>query len=331
MQCPVCQTASKKFGKPKGFQRYHCPSCKKSFSERPLRQLGEMRLPVDRALLVLHLLTEGCSVRSIERITGTEKRTILRLLVQVGQGCERLLPEAVRGVAVRDVQADEIWGYVRCKERTKERNGIADPEAGDAYCFIGLERHSKLVLAWHLGRRTGWDAHDFMAKLGAATAGDFQLTTDGFNAYPDAVEYNLGGRVDYAQLVKEFGSEGGEEARRYAPPRLIGAEKITVSGRPEEDRICTSHVERANWTLRGHLRRMTRLSNGFSRKRPNLRAALALFFVYYNFCKFHKSVRMTPAMAAGIARKPWSLADLLAAAQGAGAATAAGAAGSAVL
>ena len=326
MQCPVCQTASKKFGRPKGFQRYHCPSCKKSWSERPARQLGEMRLPVERALLVLHLLTEGSSVRSIERITGTEKRTILRLLVQVGQGCERLLPELVKGTAVKDVQADEIWGYVRCKEGTKTRKNIQDPEAGDAYCFIGLERHSKLVLAWHLGRRDRWHTHDFMEKLNAATAGGFQLTTDGFGAYPDAVEFSFGARVDYAQLVKNFGSEGGEEARRYAPPRLIGAEKIAVQGDPDEARICTSHVERANWTLRGHLRRMTRLSNGFSRKRANLRAALALFFVYYNFCRFHKSIRMTPAMAAGISRKPWSLADLLAAAQEASEAIPAGAA-----
>jgi IS1 family transposase len=186
-----------------------------------------------------------------------------------------------------------------------------------AYCFIGQERHSKLVLAWHLGRRDRWHTHDFMEKLSAATAGGFQLTTDGFSAYPDAVEFSFGTRADYAQLVKDFGGEGGEEARRYAPPRLIGAEKIAVQGDPEEARICTSHVERANWTLRGHLRRMTRLSNGFSRKRANLQAALALFFVYYNCCRFHRSIRMTPAMAAGITRKPWSLADLLAAAQGA--------------
>ena len=117
--------------------------------------------------------------------------------------------------------------------------------------------------------------------------------------------------MDYAQLVKEFGQEGGEEQRRYAPPRLIGAEKINVSGNPDESKICTSHVERANWTLRGHLRRMTRLSNGFSRKRANLRAALALYFAYYNFCRMHKSIRMTPAMAAGITRKPWAMSDLL--------------------
>lgn len=173
------------------------------------------------------------------------------------------------------------------------------------------------MLAWHLGRRNSWDTHDFMEKLSAATADRFQLTTDGLNTYPDAVEYNLGARVDYAQLVKEFGAEGGEEQRRYAPPRLIGAEKIAVYGDPDEARICTSHIERSNWTLRGHLRRMTRLSNGFSRKRANLRAALALFFAYYNFCRMHRSIRMTPAMAAGITRKPWAMADLLAAANGA--------------
>jgi IS1 family transposase len=209
------------------------------------------------------------------------------------------------------VQADEIWSYIHCKQGTKERKKIAVPDAGDAYCYIGMERTSKLVLAWHLGKRNGWDAHDFVAKLSRATAGDFQLSTDGFNGYPNAVEYNLGARVDYAQVVKEFGSEGVEEARRYAPPRLIGQEKIVISGTPDEDRICTSHIERGNWTLRTHLRRFTRLSNGFSRKKANLRAALALYFAYYNFVKFHKTIRMTPAMNAGIVRKPWSVADLL--------------------
>ncbi len=312
MDCDACQTPAKKFGKDrKGNQRFRCRTCRKTFSERPDRPLGDMRLPVDRALLCLHLLCEGNAVRAVERITGTEKKTILRLLVQVGEGCERLLAETVKAVPVQDVQADELWTYIRCKQGTRERNKIADPDAGDAYCYIGIERHSKLVLAWHLGRRNTWDAHDFMAKLSTATAGSFQLSTDGFNAYPNAVEYNLGARVDYAQVVKEFAQVGGEEGRRYAPPRLRGQEKITVSGSPDEEKISTSHVERANWTLRGHLRRFTRLSNGFSRKKANLRAALALYFAFYNFCRMHKSIRMTPAMAAGIARKPWGLGDLL--------------------
>jgi len=315
MLCVACNVECKKFGKTReGHQRYRCRTCRKTYSERPERPLGDLRLPLDRALLCLHLLCEGSSVRAVERITGTEKKAILRLLVQVGEGCERMLAETVKAVPVKDVQADELFTYIRCHQRTRERRKITDPDAGDAYCYIGIERHSKLVLAWHLGRRNAWDAHDFIEKLGRATAGDFQLSTDGFNGYPNAVEYALGARVDYAQVVKDFGNVGGEEGRRYAPPRLIGQEKITVSGTPDEDRICTSHVERGNWTLRGHLRRFTRLSNGFSRKKENLRAALALYFAYYNFVRTHRSIRMTPAMHAGIAREPWSMADLLAAA-----------------
>jgi transposase-like protein/IS1 family transposase len=315
MVCHNCQTAAKKFGKDRrGNQRYRCRTCRKTFSERQARPLGDMRIPVEKAELALMLLCEGSGIRAVERVTGLHRVTILRLLSEVGAGCERLLAAMVKDVPVQDVQADEVWGYVRCKEGTKKRRGIEDPEAGDAYCFIGIERHSKLVLAWHLGRRNSWDAHDFMVKLSAATGDGFQLSTDGFNAYSDAVEFNFGARVDYAMLVKEFGGAEGEEARRYGPPRLIGAEKITVYGTPNEDRICTSHVERVNWTLRGHLRRMTRLSNGFSRKRANLKAALALFFAYYNLIKMHSAIRMTPAMKAGISRKPWTMVDLIVAA-----------------
>lgn len=319
MVCHLCQAAAaKKFGKTRqGHQRYRCRTCRKTFSERPECPLGAMRIPIDRAILCLTLLCEGSSVRAVERITGTEKKTILRLLVQVGEGCERLLAEKVRGVAVADVQCDELWSYVTMKEGTKARKNSADPDAGDAYCFVGLERTSKLVLAFHLGRRNSWDAHDFAEKLSKATAGRFQLSTDGWNAYPAAVEFNLGARVDYAMLVKEYATAGGEEARRYAPPRLIGSERIKVSGEPEGRRICTSHVERVNWTMRGHLRRLTRLSNGFSRKRENLRAALALFFAYYNLVKFHRSICMTPAMKAGVALKPWSVGELVVAAMAA--------------
>src|SRR6185295_1611647 len=255
MLCQACQVPAKRFGKDrKGNQRFRCRTCRKTFSERPARPLGRMNLPLDKALLCLHMLCEGSAVRAIERMLDVDKGTILKLLVQVGEGCERMLAETVKAVPVKDVQADELWTYIRCKQGTRERKGIEDPDAGDAYCYFGIERHSKLVLAWHLGRRNTWDAHDFIVKLSKATAGEFQLSTDGFNAYPNAVEYAFGARVDYAQVVKDFGNESGEEARRYAPPRQIGQEKIAISGTPDEDRVCTSHIERSNWTLRGHLR-----------------------------------------------------------------------------
>lgn len=316
--CPHCQSPSKKFGRTHdGRQRYRCLTCRKISSERRERPLGDMRLPLDRALLVLQLLCEGSSVRAIERLTGTEKKTVLRLLAQVGAGCERMLAEAVKGVPVADVECDELWTFVRCKEATKARKGITDLEAGDCYTFVALERSSKLVLAFKVGRRNSWDAHDFMASLDAATAGEFQISTDGWNAYPETIAYNLGARVSYGMVVKEFRQGSSEEIRRYSPPRLLRTEKIVVYGEPEEKRMSTSRIERHNWTIRTHLRRLTRLSNGFSRKRSNLRAAMALFFAYYNFCKIHRSIRCTPAMAAGIARKPWEMADLLRAAQGA--------------
>ncbi|HEX5760822.1 MAG TPA: IS1 family transposase [Thermoanaerobaculia bacterium] len=319
MVCHLCRaTTAKKYGRTReGHQRYRCRTCRKTFSERPARPLGDMRIPLEKALPILQHLCEGSCIRALSRASGCHQATILRLLVQVGEGCERMLAELVRDVEVKDVQADEVWTYIRCKEKTRERRRIADPDAGDSYCFIGLERHTKMVLAFHVGRRDAWSTHDFMAKLAKATAGRLQLTTDGFGAYPDAVHYHLGARADYAMLIKDYGAVTGEEARRYAPPRLKGTERIRISGQPEQHRVCTSHVERGNWTIRGNLRRFTRLSNGFSRKKANLRAAVALYFAYYNLCRMHSSIRMTPAMKAGIARKPWTMAELVTAAMAA--------------
>jgi IS1 family transposase len=272
-----------------------------------------MRISQERAVLVLSLLTEGSSIRSAERISGTHRDTICRLLRVVGGKCESLLNRLVAKVPVQDVQADEIWSFVGMKEKTKFRKQLADPELGDAYTFVGMERTSKLVLAWHLGRRTAEDTNLFAAKLSGAAAGTYQLTTDGFNAYPAAIEAHLGGRVDYAQLVKTYSGEGLDSERRYLPPSIIASETILVSGTPEEDRVCTSHVERQNLHIRMQLRRFTRLTNAFSRKRENLRAALALHFAAYNFCWMHRTIRCTPAMAAGLVRKPWAVGDLLAA------------------
>jgi transposase-like protein len=229
MTCHNCQIVTVKIGKDrKGNQRFRCNSCRKTFQELRERPLENMRLPMEKALLVLHLLVEGNSVRSTERITGVEKKTILSLLVLAGEKCERLLNEKIKGVAVRDVQADEMWGYVGMKERTKKKTGRTESTLGDAYTFVALERESKLVIAWHLGRRCVKDTVEFTEKLSEATSGRFQLTMDGFTAYPDAVAYSLGTRVDFAQLIKIYAQDAQGAAsvatlplassRRYRKP-----------------------------------------------------------------------------------------------------------------
>ena len=318
MTCHNCQSAAVKIGKDrKGNQRYLCRTCRKSFAEQQDKPLGGMYLPMDKALLCLHLLVEGNSIRSIERITGVEKKTILKLLVLAGEKCERLLDEKLRNLTVRDVQADEMWGFVGMKEKTKKEQGNADATLGDAYTFVAIERRTKLVFAWHLGRRTARDTLEFTEKMFKAVDGTtnrFQLTTDGFNAYPDAVTYSLGTRVDFAQLVKIYAQEeqGGGE-RRYSPPDVVDIIPTTIFGNPDPERICTSHVERQNLTMRTFIKRLVRLTICFSKKWENLRAALALYFAYYNFCRIHKTIRCTPAMQAGITKSVWELKDLLAA------------------
>ncbi len=310
--CPACGGRTILWGKDReGRARRRCKSCGMTTADIPPRPLGSMRLSLDKATLCLSLLTEGSSIRSTERVSGVHRDTIMRLLRVAGEKCESLLNRLVRGVGVEDVQCDELWNFVGMKEKTKARKQITDPELGDAYTFVGIERNTKLALGFHLGRRTSEDASIFMAKIAAATSGHFQISTDGFGGYPGAVEKHLGGRVDFGQLIKTYSSETLDSERRYSPARIISAEKVAVSGSPAEDRICTSHVERANLHVRMSMRRFTRLTNAFSRKRANLRAALALHFAAYNFTWMHSGIRMTPAMKAGIARKPWTVRDLL--------------------
>jgi IS1 family transposase len=264
-------------------------------------------LPPERIAEIVRLFVEGCSVRTIERITGNHRDTILNILVLAGERCERLLENIVRNVPVKDVQCDEIWGFVGCKER---RNITADPMRGDAFCFVAIERTTKLVLAWHLGRRTRRDAQAFTEKINEVTAGHFQITTDGFPPYFDAVHTSLGTRVDYSQLVKLYGP-ASEEQHRYSPPRVIDAIAKPMWGNPDPERICTSHVERQNLTLRMCMRRMTRLTNAFSKSWYNLKCAFALQFAYYNLCRVHQSLRVTPAMEAGLTNRVWEIGELL--------------------
>lgn len=315
MVCHNCQLKAQRYGKDrKGNQRFRCLPCNKSFSEPQEKPLGNMYLPMDKALLCLNLLVEGVSIRSIERITGVEKKTILSLLVLVGEKCERLLDEKLRKVKVNDLQLDEMWGFVSMKEKTKKRKGKDDVTLGDAYTFVAIERHSKLVVAWHLGRRTERDTLAFTEKVYQAvdgTEGRFQVSADGFAAYPDALAYSLGTRVDFAQLIKIYGVSDDED-HRYSPSQIKEVVTVPVFGNPDSDRICTSHVERQNLTMRMMMRRLTRLTNGFSKKWENLKAALALHFAYYNFCRIHSTIRCTPAMEAGVTKHVWELKDLLA-------------------
>jgi transposase-like protein/IS1 family transposase len=320
MVCHNCQMKAKKFGRDrKGNQRYRCARCSKTFQEAQDKPLNNMYLPVEKAVLCLQLLVEGNSIRSTERITGVNRNTILDLLVLAGEKCERLLNEKIKGVAVNDVQCDEMWGFVGMKKKTAKRKQLTvspygpTDSVGDAWTFVALERDSKLVITWHLGKRTLKDATEFAKKLEVATVGRFQLTTDAFRGYPDALAFTLGTRIDFARLVKVYKqpAEGGGE-RRYSPADIIRAIPTPEWGNPDPEKICTSHVERQNLNIRMAMRRFTRLTNAFSKKWENLRAALALYFAYYNFCRIHSAIRCTPAIEAGIAKTIWTIQDLLA-------------------
>lgn len=236
-----------------------------------------MILAEDKALFCLQLLVEGNSVRSTERITGVHRDTILDLLLIVGERCEQLMADGIKGLTVRDVQCDEIRGFVGMKQKTKKRKGHRDdPALGDAWAFIAIERYSKVILAWHLGHRTEADTVAFTEKIAHATNGNFQITTDGFKPYEHAVVMSLGAQhVDFAQLVKLYANTPENETR-YSPAECTGCKKVPIYGRSDPENTCTSHIERQNLTVRMSMRRMTRLTNAFSKKWLNHKAAYAL-------------------------------------------------------
>lgn len=317
MQCPKCNQDGRKFGKDRyGNQRFQCLECRKTFSDRPAKPLDEMRLPLDKAVFVLKLLTEGNSIRSTVRLSGVAKDTVLNLLACVGAKCESFMAEYLRSVPAKNVQADEVWGFVGMKEKTRKRQGIDSTEVGDAYCYVAIERANKLILSWHLGKRDGFNTIEFIEKVEASTRGRFQLTTDGWASYPEAVKVMFEDRVDYARLIKQYGP--AQEKHRYSPAQVVGVDVVPCCGKPDQDGICTSHIERQNLTIRMQNRRMTRLTNAFSKKWDNHKAAMALHFAVYNFVRPHgtltknaKGVKTTPAMAAGLTPAPWSMEELL--------------------
>jgi transposase-like protein/IS1 family transposase len=323
MVCHNCQIEARKHGKDrKGNQRYYCGSCSRAFIEAQDKPLDNMYLPLESAALAIALLVEGNSLRSTERLTGININTLMKLLVTAGEKCEALLSDRIKGIEVKDVECDEIWCFVQMKEKTlkaqsqKLTNQFGTDHVdklGDAYTFVGFERHSKLVVAWHLGRRSASDTWEFCKKLARATFDEnFQVTTDGFSPYKWHMIKELEHKnFDFAQLIKKYAAPEGEE-RRYSPPVVVGTTTDIIFGNPDPDRICTSIIERQNLTIRMQMRRFTRLTNAFSKKWENLKAAVALFFAFYNFCRPHSSIKkQTPAMAAGLTDHAWTIHELL--------------------
>jgi transposase-like protein/IS1 family transposase len=311
--CESCQVNCQKFGVHRnGLRRFRCPLCKKTYTEPHKRVLDSMYISPEKANLALQLLLEGGSIRSAERITSMDQNTIMKLLVLAGVRCQKLMDEKIYGIDVNDVEVDEVWGFVFKKEAHKWNHEKDIYGMGDAYCFIAIERTTKVVITHHLAKRDAPSTDAFIAKLANATSWKpFQLSADGFRPYVRAVDTYLGSRVDFAQLVKVYGrSREGEQ--RYSAAEVIDVARTVISGNPDRDRICTSIVERQNLSVRMGMRRMTRLTNAFSKKWENLQAAYSLWFAYYNFCRVHKTLKRTPAMAQGLTDHVWTVRELIA-------------------
>lgn len=318
MNCPKCDNLSKKDGKDRdGNQRFKCTECGKRFGIAKEKLLNAMILSEEKALLCLKLLVEGNSVRSTERISGVHRDTVLSLLETVGKKSLWIQDQYVRNVKVGFVEADEVWSYISMKDKTKAVKNIDNEQIGSAYTFTAIDAETKLIVAWHLGTRTGDHAFQFLQKVRGAVDPDtvFQISTDSFAGYDFTVPAVLGHQAHYGQIVKTYAAV--QDETRYSPAACTGCKKTRKHGYPVKDRISTSIVERQNLTMRMSMRRFTRLTNGFSRKWDNLQYMLAIYFCYYNFCRGHKSLNdATPAMAANLTNTTWSLRDLLQKARG---------------
>jgi IS1 family transposase len=269
-------------------------------------------LKAEKKLAVIAALTEGCSIRPIVRMTGVNKKTIMKLLVEVGGKCERIMKEKMYGIRCEAAECDEIWSFVGKKEGAmKKEERKANPELGDQYTFIALEPKSKLVAAWHVGKRDTANTMTFIEDLSQRIEGPTQVSTDAWGPYSPAIRQYFGNRATYAQITKFYAAENPGPGR-YAPPRVSGTQITEVLGIPDYSKVCTSYVERQNLTLRMKIARFHRLTLAFSKKLLNMKAAVALYFWTYNFCLIHRSIRMTPAMAAGITNRIWELKELVA-------------------
>lgn len=267
-------------------------------------------LKKDKQIAVIAGLAEGMAIRQLERVTGIHRDTIMRLGVKVGKGCARVMDEKMRGLDCRNIQVDELWGFIQKKKKNIKPED--DSTRGDVWTFCAIDADSKLVPSYRVGKRDSVTAKAFMNDLAGRLKNRIQLSSDALAAYVDAVEESFGADVDYGQVVKTY--ERGESdtpERRYSPAKLVKVYTEAIMGDPLPPFISTSYVERLNLTTRHHMKRLARLTLAFSKKLENFEAAVGLHFCYYNFVKNHKTLRMTPAMAAGVERDFWTVADLV--------------------
>lgn len=272
------------------------------------------KLSIEKRAQILHCIVEGNSLRATARLTDTAINTVVNLMIDAGRACSEYQDKAMRGLKCKRLQCDEIWSFCGAKEKNaspeKKRQGW-----GDVWTWTALDSETKLIPCWFIGNRNASSAYHFMHDLKARLATRVQLTTDGHAAYLSAVEDAFGAEIDYAMLIKIYGNESGPEQKhaeiRYSPAQCMGARKTVISGMPEYRHVSTSHTERQNLSMRMGMRRFTRLTNAFSKKLENLEHNVALYFMHYNFCRVHTTLRVTPAMEAGITDHIWTLEEVV--------------------
>ncbi|HUE51539.1 MAG TPA: IS1 family transposase [Terriglobales bacterium] len=267
-------------------------------------------LGTDKQIAVIGALAEGSSIRSIERMTGIHRDTIMRLGVKVGKGCEMLLDSKMQDLGCHYLQFDEVWGFIGKKERHVRVDD--DPELGDVWTYCAIDAETKLVPTFKVGKRNRATTTAFVQDVASRLRNRVQISTDALHGYVEAVEQSFGADVDYGQIVKVYTHDDAQHPeRKYSAPHFASAMRRPIVGNPEMELVCTSHIERLNATTRLHVKRLARLTLAFSKKLENFQAAVALHFAYYNFVRRHNTLRCTPAMAAGIERDFWSVDDLI--------------------
>ncbi|MCK5126940.1 MAG: DDE-type integrase/transposase/recombinase [candidate division Zixibacteria bacterium] len=268
------------------------------------------KLSKEKRVRVLAALVEGNSIRSTVRMTGVAKNTVVKLLEDIGKVCIEYQDKKLKNLTCKRIECDEIWSFCYSKQKNVPKDKKGEFGYGDVWTWVAIDSDTKLTLSWLVGLRDADHAKVFMNDIKGRLSNKVQLTTDGLRAYMEAVDEAFGNDIDYAMLVKLYGLEK-TEAGKYSPPKCIGARRQSLIGNPKAEHVSTSYIERQNLTMRMSMRRFTRLTNGFSKKIDNLEYAIALHFMYYNFVRIHRTLKVTPAMEAGVTKRLWNIGDIV--------------------